>query len=130
MATDPIAAISKAETIVILGLIGVGVWILYEAGTGLTDFINKLFGVDQGAGSYTDAAAQVLKNPIGSIGSIAGVGSAYPSSSSGGVVSGEARIGASGQHYRCSATLCYPVSVDANGNELVSGVPVPVDQAN
>jgi hypothetical protein len=130
MANDAIGAVNKAETVVILVAIAAGVYFLYQFYGDITDFINGLFGVDQGAGSYANAATQTLQHPIGTIGSIAGVGAAYPSSTSGGVVTGTAKIGASGQHYRCNDTQCFPISIDANGNELVSGVPVPVALAN
>jgi hypothetical protein len=126
-----ISAIEKGETLLILAAIGVGAYLLYQFGSNITDFINKLFGVEQGAGSYTDAAATVVQSPVSSLGSILGIGSAYPSSPDGSTISGYAKIGASGQHYRCNTSgMCYPISIDPNGNELVSGVPVSADQAN
>lgn len=126
---DAIGAVNKAETVVILVAIGAGIYLLYTFYQNIQDFINGLFGVEQGAGSYTNAATQTLQHPVSTIENILGVGAGY-GTQSGGTVAGTPKIGASGQHYRCNSTQCYPITIDANGNELVAGVPVPLDQAN
>ena len=130
MADDAIGAVNKAETVVILVAIGVGIYFLYQFYQDIEDFINGLFGVQAGAGSYTNAATQTLQHPVSTVQNILGVGPGY-GSSSGGVVAGTAKIGASGQHYRCTDTQCYAITIDANGNELAAtGIPIPIDQAN
>lgn len=136
---DVIETVDKAETIVILVLIGVGVYVLYQASQDFSDWINNLFGL-QGAAdtgnTYANAAQQSVAHPINTAGTIVGgwwndlFGSGGSSS-----VAGYSKIGASGQHYKCQGSgadtdKCYPVTIDANGNELVSGVPVPASQAN
>jgi hypothetical protein len=130
MADDAIGAVNKAETVVILVAIGAGIYLLYKFYSDIEDFINSLFGVQQGAGSYTNALTQTVQHPVSTAENILGIGPGY-GSQSGGTVAGTSHIGASGQHYRCNDSgQCYPITIDANGNELVAGVPVPIDQAN
>jgi hypothetical protein len=80
--------IGKAEDIVILGLVIVIGWALYEAGGAFASAINQFFGLSSGnaqtapagyGGTYVSAAGTTASDPLGSIESILGIGSGYPS---------------------------------------------------
>lgn len=112
-----------------LAAIGAAAWLLYELYVNGTDFINGLFGVKEGAGSYSNALSQTVQNPGTTAANILGVGAGY-GSSSGGTVSGTLITDISGKNYRCNGSQCYPVTVNADGNEVVTGVPVAQGSIN
>jgi len=74
MSDDAISAINKGETILILAAVAIGGYLIYEFYSDIQDFINNLFGVKEGAGSYTNAAAQTVAHPITTLETILGVG--------------------------------------------------------
>lgn len=140
--------IDKGETILILLLIGVGGYVLYQSVSSFQDWINQTFGIDPSTGNtYSNAASQVATNPLQSIGTILGFGQGTtggPAPNASGALQplstlssvGYTKIGASGQHWSCSGPngasndVCVPVTVDANGNMTTTGAAVPAAQAN
>jgi hypothetical protein len=140
MAEDAIDAINKAETVVILVGIGVAIYFAYQFYDQLEDFINGLFGVKAGAGTYAGAAAQVAAHPITSVGTILGLGqgSSAPSTNVPTQTSstGYQKIGASGQVWNCTGPqgapndVCYPVTLDGSGNPTITGAAVQAASAN
>jgi hypothetical protein len=72
----------------------------------------------------TDTAAnQALTNPGQSIGTILGFGQGTTRTTTGQMVAGTLMKDSGNNVYRCSGGKCYPIDVDSNGNETVSGVP-------
>ena len=73
----------------------------------------------------TDPAAKsAASDPVGAVKTILGFGQGTTSVSKGQIVAGTREADSSGQQYRCNGTDCYPINVDTNGNETVSGPPV------
>ena len=75
MAEDAISAINKAETLIIIGAVAVGGYLLYVFYDDVQSFIKDLFGV-QGdlPGTYTGAAATAAQHPVTTLEVILGVG--------------------------------------------------------
>lgn len=141
---DVLETVDKGETIVILLLIGVGVYFLYQASQGASDFIDNLFGLQNAApgNTYANAAGQTVAHPVDTASTIVGgwwndlfstPDKTLPSELSS---TGYTKIGASGQHWSCSGPqgasndICLPVSVDANGNMTATGNAVQAANAN
>jgi hypothetical protein len=137
--SDLLESVDKAETILILAIVGVGAYLLYNAWGDISDWLDRLTGASE-ENDYTNAAQQTLQHPVSTIGSILGFGQG----SSGGQSDlpsdvssvGYMKIGASGQHWSCtgprgaSNDVCMPVRVDANGNATVTGAGVLAVNAN
>jgi hypothetical protein len=133
--------IEEGETLLIIGAVALGAWLLYQFYDDIVDFINSLFGVSQGAGTYTNAATQSLQHPITTLESIIGLNQGTSSSTTGGPANlptggssatAYSKIGASGQMWNCtgpsgaSNDVCFPV--DSSGN--ATGPAVQAANAN
>jgi hypothetical protein len=142
---DVLETIDKGETIVILILIGVGVYVLYEASQEFSDWINNLFGLQGAAATgntYSNAAGETLAHPINTLGTIGGgwfsdlFGSKDKTLPSELSSVGYVKVGASGQHWSCTGPqgadndTCVPVSVDASGNMTATGPQIKASTAN
>src|SRR5262252_451177 len=69
---DVLESVEEGETIVILILIGVGVYFIYTAWNDINDFLGNLMGASK-ENTYGNALGQTLSHPIDTIGSIIGV---------------------------------------------------------
>jgi hypothetical protein len=140
---DVLETIDKTETLLIIAAIGVGVYLLYQAGGSFADWIDKLTGASA-ENTYGNAAAQSVQHPIATVGTIGGgwiddvknwfsPDKTLPSEISS---TGYMKIGASGQHWSCTGPQgaandsCTPVTIDANGNATISGPGVQAVNAN
>jgi len=133
--------IEGGEAVLVLGLVVVIGYFIYQLSQSFCETVNTLFGLTggscsgpsnpntQGGGSYANAANQVATNPLGSLGSILGLGQGTTAPTTGQTVAGTL-VTSGGQNYRCNGTNCFPISTDASGNELVSGPSVPQSQLN
>jgi hypothetical protein len=140
---DVLETVDKTETILIIGAIGVGLYLLYQAGGAFADFLNNLTGASA-ENTYTNAATQTVQHPITTAETIAGgfasdIGSIFnpaPTLPSQLSSVGYSKIGASGQHWNCTGPqgqpndTCVPVTVDASGNQTATGAAVLASQAN
>jgi hypothetical protein len=144
MADDAISAINKAETFGILALLVVIGYAIYKGATSFGCTLNQLFGLpcseDQATapgGSYVNALNQTVSNPISTIGTIL-TPSGPPSTNLPTLTSsvGYQKIGASGQVWNCtgprdaSNDMCYPVTLDGDGNPTITGAAIHASQAN
>jgi|SRR5215471_2678829 len=102
---DPIEAIEKGETLLILVAIGVGVYFVVTAWDKINDFFGNLMGASA-ENSYGNALGESIAHPLTTMGSIIGMGQG----SSGGQSDlpsdvssvGYTKVGASGKHWSCT----------------------------
>ena len=137
---DVLETIDKTETVLIILAVGVGAYLLYNSWQDFQDWIDRLTGASA-ENTYANAASQSIQHPITTVGTIGGgwlddlFGSTktLPSDISS---TGYMKLGASGQHWSCTGPRgaandsCTPVTIDANGNAMISGSGVLAVNAN